>query len=165
MHRLYLDSCILIAYFSTVARESSKKELVKTCLKIFSNLADFQLCTSHWTLTETVNILISSHKMDEGVVAGIESDFINKRRLGSLKVEILSMSPDKTYDFQELCYEVRLKIIKHHSGVGDTLHTVIMANNQVDKILTFDEKEDFKQIPGLQVFHPKNIASELEKFK
>ena len=156
---LYLDSCILIAYFSSSERESPKKELVKTCLNIFADLDNFQLCTSHWTLTETVNILISNHKMDEGDVAKIESDFINKRRLGSLKIKILNISQDKTYDFQELCYDVRIKIIKHHSGVGDTFHTVIMENNHVNNILTFDEKEDFKQIPGLNVFHPRDIAS------
>jgi predicted nucleic acid-binding protein len=163
--RLYLDSCILVSYFSSLEKESEKKELVKNRLNIFANLIDFQLCTSHWTLTETVNVLISNHKMNEGDVAKIESDFINKKRLGPLKIEILSMSKDKTYDFQELCYDVRLKILAHHAGVGDTLHSVIMSNNNVDKILTFDEKEDFKQIPGLKVFHPRDIANEREKIK
>ncbi|MBU4260240.1 MAG: hypothetical protein KKH45_12780, partial [Proteobacteria bacterium] len=116
MQYFYLDSCILIAYFSLKESESEKKELVRTCLNIFDNLDDFQLCTSHWALTETINVLISNHKMTEGDVAKIESDFINKRRLGSLKISILNMSQDKTYDFQELCYDVRIKIIKYHSG-------------------------------------------------
>lgn len=165
LDRLYLDSCILIAYFSSSEKEAEKKDLIKTCLTIFSNLVDFQLCTSHWTLTETVNVLISNHKMSEGEVAQIESDFTNKKRLGPLKIEILGMSQDKTYDFQEFCYDVRLKILAHHSGVGDTLHSVIMANHHINKIMTFDEKEDFKQIPGLTVFHPRDIASQREKIK
>ena len=32
-----------------------------------------------------------------------------------------------------------------------------MKNNGIDYILTFDEKDDFKQIPGLTVFHPRNF--------
>jgi len=32
-----------------------------------------------------------------------------------------------------------------------------MENNGIDTIITFDEKEDFKKIPGLMVVHPKDI--------
>ena len=32
-----------------------------------------------------------------------------------------------------------------------------MKNNGISEILTFDEKDDFKQIPGLTVFPPKDI--------
>jgi len=32
-----------------------------------------------------------------------------------------------------------------------------MKNNGITDILTFDEKRDFKEIPGLTVFHPKDI--------
>ena len=37
------------------------------------------------------------------------------------------------------------------------IHSVIMKNNEVTEILTFDEKGDFKQIPGFTVLHPKDI--------
>ncbi len=50
------------------------------------------------------------------------------------------------------------------TGVGDSLHTVIMENNDVKNILTFDEKDDFKQIPGLKVFHARDIAKEFQKY-
>jgi len=33
-----------------------------------------------------------------------------------------------------------------------------MKNNGIDEILTFDEKDDFKQIPDLTVLHPKDIT-------
>jgi predicted nucleic acid-binding protein len=52
---------------------------------------------------------------------------------------------------------VKQSILKYHSGVGDVIHSVIMKNNGITEILTFDEKDDFKQIPGLTVFHPKDI--------
>lgn len=52
---------------------------------------------------------------------------------------------------------MRQGILKYHSGVGDIIHSVIMKNNGVDQILTFDEKDDFKQIPDLTVLDPKDI--------
>ena len=51
-------------------------------------------------------------------------------------------------------------ILRYHSGVGDVIHSVIMKNNGIAQILTFDEKNDFKQIPGLTVLHPGNIKVE-----
>ena len=48
-------------------------------------------------------------------------------------------------------------ILLYHSGVGDIIHSVIMKNNSVEQILTFDEKDDFKRIPDLTVLHPKDI--------
>jgi predicted nucleic acid-binding protein len=45
----------------------------------------------------------------------------------------------------------------YHSGVGDIIHSVIMKNNGITSILTYDEKDDFKQIPDLTVPHPKDI--------
>ncbi|MGH7989184.1 MAG: hypothetical protein ACREDS_03175, partial [Limisphaerales bacterium] len=57
----------------------------------------------------------------------------------------------------------RQAILKYHSGVGDIIHSVIMKNNRIENILTFDEKKDFTQIPGLTVFHPKDIKIEKKK--
>ena len=37
------------------------------------------------------------------------------------------------------------------------IHSVIMKNNGIADILTFDEKDDFKQIPDLMVLHPREI--------
>jgi predicted nucleic acid-binding protein len=104
-----------------------------------------------------VNILVSSKKMGRGDVAEIESQLVSERRLKSLKIHIVEVSPQKGYDFIEFFYHIRQGILKYHSGVGDTIHSVIMKNNGITEILTFDEKNDFKQIPGLVVLHPKDI--------
>ena|SRR5258708_5391833 len=52
---------------------------------------------------------------------------------------------------------VRFRAKKYHSGVGDVIHSVIMKNNGISQILTFDERDDFKQIPDLTVLHPRDI--------
>ena len=157
MKRIYLDSNILIAHYSADRAEETKKGLVENALTVFAQLKDVQLCTSVWAITEMVNILVSSKKMDRGEVAEIESQLVSERRLKNLKIHIVEVSPQKDYDFVEFFYHVRQGILKYHSGAGDIIHSVIMKNNGIAEILTFDEKNDFKQIPGLTVLHPKDI--------
>lgn len=95
--------------------------------------------------------------MDRAEVAEKESQLVNERRLKGLRIYFVDVSPQKDYDFAEFFYHVRQGILKFHSGVGDVIHSVIMKNNGIENILTFDEKDDFKQIPGLTVLHPKDI--------
>lgn len=157
MRRIYIDSNVLIAYFSTDKAEESKKKMVENALGVFAQLKDAQLCTSMWAVTEMVNILVSGKGIDRTEVTEMESQLVSERRLQKLKIHIVEVSPDKDYDFVEFFYHVKQSILKYHSGVGDVIHSVIMKNNGITEILTFDEKDDFKQIPGLTVFHPKDI--------
>ena len=157
MKRIYLDSNVLIADYSVDRPEEAKKGLVENALNVFAQLKEVQLCTSMWAITETVNVLVSNKKMDRGEVAEIESQLRSERRLKNLKIHIIEVSPHNDYDFMEFVYHVRQGILKYHSGVGDIIHSVIMKNNCITEILTFDEKNDFKQIPGLTVLHPKDI--------
>ncbi len=160
MKRIYIDSNILIAHYSTDKAEEAKKKMVENALVVFAELKDVQLWTSMWTVTEVVNILVSQKKMDRGTVAEIESQLVSERRLADLKIYFADVSPQKDYDFAEFFYHVRQSILKYHSGVGDVIHSVIMKNNGISEILTFDEKDDFKQIPDLTVLHPKYIRLE-----
>lgn len=157
MKRIYLDSNILIAHYATDKAEEPKRKMVEGALAAFAQLKDVQLCTSMWAVTEMVNILVSSKKMDRIDVAEIETQLVNERRMQGLKIHFLEVNPGKDYDFVEFFYHVKQGILKYHSGVGDIIHSVIMKNNDVTEILTFDEKGDFKQIPGFTVLHPKDI--------
>jgi len=157
MRRIYLDSNILISHFSNDRAEESKRQMVGNALSVFGDLRDVQLCTSMWAITEMVNILVSQKKIDRGEVAEIESQLASERRLADLKIHFLDVSPRKDYDFMEFFYHVRQGILSYHSGVGDIIHSVIMKNNHVSDILTFDEKDDFKSIPDLTVLHPKDV--------
>jgi len=160
MRQIYLDSNILIAYYSLDKAEETKKKMVENALTVFAELKDVQLCTSMWAVTEMVNVLVSHKKLDRGDVAEIESQLVSERRLQKLKIHFAEVSPQKNYDFLEFFYHVRQGILKYHSGVGDVIHSVIMKNNGISDILTFDEKDDFKRIPDLTVLHPKDIKIE-----
>ncbi len=157
MKRIYLDSNVLIAYHSTDKAEETKKKMVENALAVFAELKDIQLCTSMWAVTEMVNILVSRKQIDRGAVAEMESQLVSERRLKNLRMHFVEVSPQKDYDFAEFFYHVKQGILKYHSGVGDVIHSVIMKNNDIANILTFDEKHDFKQIPDLTVLHPKDI--------
>jgi predicted nucleic acid-binding protein len=156
MRSIYLDSNILIAYYSRDKQESHKKQTVQRALDVFAKARDVWLCTSIWAVTEMVNILVSSKKMDPADVAEIEQRLFIES-FGNLRLHFLKVSPDKDYDFGRFFDDVRDGILSYHSGVGDVIHSVIMKNNGIDHILTFDEKDDFRQIPGLTVFHPKDF--------
>ncbi len=160
MKRIYLDSNVLIAYHSLDKAEETKKKMVEEAFAVFAELKDIQLCTSMWAVTEMVNILVSSKKIDRGTVAEIESQMVSERRLKNLRIHFVEVSPQKDYDFAEFFYHVKQGILKYHSGVGDVIHSVIMKNNGIADILTFDEKDDFKQIPDLTVLHPRDIRIE-----
>ena len=157
MKSIYLDSNILIAYYAVDKAEETKKKMVESALAVFAQVKDVQLCTSMWAVTEMVNILVSSKNIDRGEVAVIESQLVSEKRLQNIKIQLLDVSPQKDYDFAEFFYHVKQGILMYHSGVGDIIHSVIMKNNGITQILTFDEKDDFKQIPGLTVIHPKTI--------
>jgi predicted nucleic acid-binding protein len=159
MKQIYLDSNILIAYFAVDSAEETKKQLVKAALTVFAQLKDAQLCTSVWAVTEMVNILVSHKKMDLAEVAEREGQLIHEKRLEGVKIRLVDVSPAADYDFEEFFHHVRQGILNFHSGVGDVIHSVIMKNNGINHILTFDEKDDFKQIPGLTVLHPKDIKT------
>ena len=160
MKRIYLDSNVLIAYHSLDQAEEGKRRMVEVALAVFAQFKDIQLCTSMWAVTEMVNILASRKNMDRGTVAEIESQLISEKRLKDLKIQIIDVSPQKDYDFAEFFYHVKQGILKYHSGVGDVIHSVIMKNDGIADILTFDEKDDFKQIPDLTVLHPRDIRIE-----
>src|SRR5205807_10137860 len=133
---------------------------MEVALAVFDQFKDIQLCTSMWAVTEMVNILVSRKNMDRGTVAEIESQLVSEKRLKDLKIQIVDVSPQKDYDFAEFFYHVKQGILKYHSGVGDVIHSVIMKNDGIADILTFDEKDDFKQIPDLTVLHPRDIRIE-----
>lgn len=159
MRKIYLDTNIFIAYYSAAESNKEQKEQVLAALSVFPLLSDVELWTSMWTITEMVKVLIKSKtiKMSPDKVMEIETDLLNESRLGNIKIHIADVNPNKTYDFKEFFYHIRKGILMYDSGVGDVMHSIIMKNNDIDHILTFDAKDDFKKIPGFTVLHPKDV--------
>ena len=157
MKKIYLDTNVFVAYYSGAESNKEQKKQLIQAFDVFKQLKDIELWTSMWTITEMVKVLILKIKMDATSVSEIEKDLTNESRLMDIKIHFANVSPGKDYDFKEFFYHIRKGILEHNSGVGDVVHSIIMKNNSIDSILTFDGKDDFKKIPGLIVLHPKDI--------
>lgn len=157
MRRIYLDTNIFVAAYSRAESNKEQKSYVENAFQVFSQLRDVELWTSMWTITELVRVLIRKIAMDAGEVSDIEKDLLNECRLYGLKLHFAEVSLHADYDFKEFFYQIRKGVLSYNSGVGDVIHSIIMKNNDIDHILTFDGKEDFKKIPGLTVLNPKDI--------
>lgn len=156
-NKIYLDTNIFVSYFSNLDDNKEQKGFVVEAFKIFEQLKDIELWTSMWAITELVKVLIIKIKMNSNSVSEIEKDLLNECRLLNVKIQFADVSPVKDYDFKEFFYHIRKGILTYDSGVGDVMHSIIMKNNNIKQILTFDEKDDFKKIPNLTVLHPKDI--------
>ena|SRR5579883_3023139 len=156
MRRIYLDTNILVAYYAS--DEADKKGLVERALAAFESIADVELCTSTWTVTEMISVLIKTKKMERGSVAEIAEAFQRRKRLRSLKVCFVEVSPQKNYDFDDFFCDVGDGVLSYRSHLADVIHSVIAKNNEITHILTFDENTGFKEIPGLKLLHPKDIT-------
>ena len=161
MRHVYLDTNMLVAYFATgkKAEADRKKEILKA-FKVLLELADVKLSLSMWTVTEMVQILINQKGMGRKKVAEIANNLLREIKMEGLEIKIVSVSPRDGYTFDDFFYDVREKMILYNPGWGDAIHGVIMRNNGIKEILTFDGKDDFKIMPGLTVIHPKDVAVE-----
>lgn len=70
MNLIYLDSNILIALHSRDKAEEEKRRQAQGALSALRQLRDVSLCTSMWAITEMVNILLSSKRMEPMEVFG-----------------------------------------------------------------------------------------------
>jgi predicted nucleic acid-binding protein len=163
MKKIYLDTNILVAVLAEGEKaETKNKELVEQALNFFSKLTNITLVTSIWTITEMAKVLINEKKMSNKIVAEIANEFTNNHKLGEFRVEILNVHPKKSYRFNNFFDDIREKMILYNPGFGDTIHIVIMKNNNIIEILTFDAKKDFKIIPGIVAIDPKDIVNKIK---
>jgi predicted nucleic-acid-binding protein len=77
MRRIYLDSNVLVALYSTDKAEEVRRGMVENVLTVLAQFKELQLCTSIWAITEMVKVLVSNKKMDRENVAQIESQLVS----------------------------------------------------------------------------------------
>ncbi len=158
MTRIYLDANVLVAYYATDEAEREKKKLVEKALSVFHQLAEFELCTSQWAVSEMMKILVRTKGMERGAVAEIANTLLRGKRLQNLKITLIEVSPRKNYDFDDFFVGVSENILTYHLDLADAIHSVIVQNHEISRILSFDEKLGLREIAGCTVVHPKQIA-------
>ncbi len=129
MKKIYLDSNVLVCFYSEQESDRNQKQATIDAFEVLSQLKDTQLCTSFWTITEVVKSLTLKAKIDPLKVSKIENELINEARFLGIKIHYVDVSPRKDYDFREFFYNIRQGILEFKSDVTDTIHGVIMKNN------------------------------------
>lgn len=162
MRRIYLDANILVAL---VAEKKGDKDLNErredalNALNILSELDEISFCVSSWALTEMVKVMINTYEILPKKVANIHNSITTASSVAGFEIEIIETSPSKKYSIENLFLQVREIMTNYNPGWGDAIHCVIMRENKIKTILSSDAKNDFKIIPGLELWHPKDIST------
>ena len=70
--------------------------------------------------------------------------------------------PNPKYTFDKFWADVGQNMNLYNPGWGDSMHCVIMKNNDVENILSLDAKDDFELVPGINLFHPEDMLESVE---
>lgn len=158
--RLYVDSCILVAYYYKDPLDDHK--LVIDCLKIIrDNPRRITLETSDFTFTEFVKVLQNKEGISESDVYRYLSDMVRLKKIGK-KYPFRLINAEgvqKDYSFDDFFVGLQDILLDARPGIADAIHAQIMFNNNRKRILTFDT-DDFNKIPGIETLHP----NEIERF-
>jgi predicted nucleic acid-binding protein len=149
--KIYLDSCIFIKIFT---KEQDYQKIGE-----FLSDPDIEFVTSDWTWTEIVKVLIKTKKVSEKKVSNYIQSLLRMKKIEGIRFDIISVSPEKDYTFEEFFYEVQKTLLKYKGSLGDVLHSVIMKNNKIDTILSTDS--EFEGMKGIYVINP--LKSNLSK--
>ncbi len=153
MKTVYLDTNIFITFF--LKRDGFDK--ISNFMK--ENKNELDLVTSDWTLTEIVKVLVYKYKIKSKKVANYIEELQREKRIFDNKFSFVKVSKKESYDFEEFFYHVQKTILEYNNGLPDTIHSLIMKNNNIKYILTTNEK-DFQGIKGFIVINP--ITSNLK---
>ena len=117
------------------------------------NKNEFDLVTSDWTLTEIVKVLVNEYKIKSNKVADYIQDLQREKRIFDNKFSFIKVSKKEEYDFEEFFLHLQKIILEYNHGVPDSIHSLIMKNNNIKYILTTNDK-DFQGIKGTIVINP-----------
>ena len=148
---IYVDANIFISIFL----ERKGHEKIRDFLEDGIEGLDLRLCTSEWTLTEIVKVLVNEYKVDSERVARHVEELSRSRRICGVKFDFVDVSVEDGYDFREFFYDVQKTVLEYRNGVQDAIHSAIMKNNGVRMILTADG--EFEGIEGVEVVNPLRV--------
>lgn len=159
-----MDANIFVCVYSKGKEDLIKRKHLKTTLDLLSKVTDVELCTSVWTITEVVKVLIIEKKYKTETVDKIQVSLNQEKRIMGVKFKYIDIGKDKDYDFNEFFYHIREGLLSFKSHLADVMHAIIMQNNKVERVLTFDTT-GFVNIPGLIILNPEVISDATKNLK
>ena len=146
MEVVYLDTNIFITFFL------KRKGFKKMEKKFKENKTAWKLVTSDWTLTEVVKVLTNEYKKSAKKIINYIQELQREKRIFGEKFSFVPVSKERDYDFGEFFYGLQKTILEYENGVPDSIHSLIMKNNNIKYILTTDS--GFQGVQGLVAINP-----------
>lgn len=130
---VYLDTNIFIEFLL-------KRSCYSKLQKFFNGSKDLEIefVTSGWTLTEIVKVLSNEYKISSSRIATFIQKLQREQRIFDCKFSFIDVSKKKDYDFDEFFFHLQKTVLKYRGGIPDAIHSLIMENNELKKILTTD---------------------------
>jgi len=147
MKTIYLDTNIFVTYFLKREGFDKLKEFVQ------DHGHELDLVTSDWALTEITKVLINEYKIKSKKVAEYIQDLQREKRIFDNKFSFIEVSKKEKYDFEEFFLHLQKIVLEYNNGIPDSIHSLIMRNNNIKYILTTDDKL-FQGIRGVIIINP-----------
>ncbi len=153
MSDFYLDTNVFVC----LATDDERKAELMASLDILNTVEGTRFVTSDFTFVEMAKVLTHTKRQNTKAVAKLMNKITKLGQIENIKFEIIPTSPLDTYTFKDFWIDVSENMNLYNPGWGDSIHCVIMKNNKIPYIISFDEKDDFDIVQGITLLHPLNI--------
>lgn len=161
--KIYVDTCILVTYYDKSDTERRKE--VINCLEVISKNSDkLSLVTSDFTFTEFVKVAQKLNGFNEENIYQTVQDIVRRKKIGKkYPIDIIDgEGTAKQYTLNDFFIELQDILLDSRPGLADAIHYLMMKNNKIKRVLTFDV-DDFRKISKIDVIHPSSIEDYLSK--
>lgn len=160
--KLYVDSCILVAYYYKDPLVDHKR--VSDCLRIIrNNPRKIALEISDFAFTEFVKVLQNKEGISESEFYRYLSEMLRLKKIGKkCRFKLIDAEGVKEdHTFNDFFVGLQAILLEARPGIADAIHAQIMLNNNRKRILTFDT-DDFNRISGIKTLHPIEVKKFVE---
>lgn len=159
MRKLYIDTCLIIAYF----HQGDPKNQHKRAIDFFNCANDtntIQLYCSSFTITEFTQAYVTLPHINDEQAHKIANSLLLTRKIDKKhSFDLLeTQGGEKNYKFEDFFLDIQTVVLNTtpRPGIADAIHATIMNNNEIDEIVTFNIK-DFINIDDINPLEPETI--------
>lgn len=159
MRKLYIDTCLIIAYFYINEPNNQHQQAIDFFDRI-NPLNDIGLCLSHFTITEFTQAYVKKPNITDEQAHKIANALLLTRKIDKKYLFTLfkTEGKNKKYNFEDLFLDIQTFLLSTtpRPGIADVIHAAIMENNEIFEIVTFN-KSDFINMVNITPFEPEEI--------
>jgi len=159
MRKLYIDTCLIIAYFYINEPNYQHQQAIDFFDRI-DPLNDIELCLSQFTITEFTQAYVTKPNITDEQAHKIANALLLTKKIDKKYLFTLlnTEGKNKKYNFEDLFLDIQTFLLNTtpRPGIADAIHAAIMENNKIFEIVTFN-KNDFINMVDITPFEPEEI--------